>query len=305
MPRTPLALAALSTAAVPGLEAASVRTDTMPGDYDAAIVTSQDDQEWVVRAPRSTVAGAALEAEMELLESLKLYVDTGVLPFVVPQIAGYALLPEGGRAVVHRRIVGEWLDVESLAPGPGLAADLGRAIGAIHELPGSVVEGCGLPSYAAGDYRDRRMSEVDEAAKTGRIPPTLLHRWEAALEDVSLWKFQPVVVHGDLAADQMLVDRGRVVAISGWSEAKVADPADDLAWLLVAAPVEAADSIMEAYQLRRTELSDPRLQDRALLVGELALARWLLHGVRHRLPEVVTDATAMLQDLDEATREEG
>src|SRR5690606_4177109 len=143
---------------------------------DVAVVTSQDDQEWVVRAPRGTVAGAALEAEMELLEPLKLYVDTGVLPFVVPQIAGFAPLPEGGRAVVHRRIVGEWLDVESLAPGPGLAADLGRAISAIHELPGSVVEGCGLPGYTAADYRDRRMAEVDEAAKTGRIPSTLLHR---------------------------------------------------------------------------------------------------------------------------------
>ncbi len=270
-----------------------------------AVVTGQDDQEWVIRAPRTTVAGAALEAELELLEQLRLYVDTGVLPFVVPQVAGSALLPEGGRAVVHRRIVGSTLDVERLQSGPGLAADLGRAIAAVHELPTGVVEGCGLPSYTAAEYRERRLTEVDEAAKTGRVPPTLLRRWEAALEDVSLWKFQPVMVHGDLAADQVLVDRGRVVAISGWSDARVADPADDLAWLLVAAPLDAVDSIMEAYQLRRTELSDSRLADRALLVGELALARWLLHGVRHRLPEVIEDATVMLSDLDEATRDDG
>lgn len=305
MSRTPLALAALSTAAVPGLDARSVRLEEVPGDYDVAVVTGHDEQEWVVRAPRTTVAGAALEAELELLEQLRLYVDTGVLPFVVPQVAGSALLPEGGRAVVHRRIVGESLDVERLQAGPGLAADLGRAIAAIHELPTSVVEGCGLPSYTAAEYRERRLTEVDEAARTGRVPPTLLRRWEAALEDVSLWKFQPVVAHGDLASDQVLVDRGRVVAVSGWSDARVADPADDLAWLLVAAPLDAVDSIMEAYQLRRTELSDARLLDRALLVGELALARWLLHGVRHRLPDVVEDAASMLEDLDEATREDG
>jgi aminoglycoside phosphotransferase (APT) family kinase protein len=167
------------------------------------------------------------------------------------------------------------------------------------------VETCGLPSYTASEYRERRLTEVDEAARTGRVPPTLLRRWEAALEDVSLWKFKPVVVHGDLAPDQLLVDRQRVVAVSGWAEARVADPADDLAWLIAAAPIEAVDSIMEAYQLRRTELSDSRLSERAMLVGELALARWLLHGVRHRLPEVVEDATSMLADLDEATLEEG
>ncbi len=304
VPRSPLALAALATAAVPGLDARSVRPEEVPGDYDVAVVAAHDGKEWVVRAPRNTIAGAALEAEVELLESLHLYVDAGVLPFVVPRVAGFALLPEGGRAVVHRRITGTPLNLDALRPGPGLAADLGRTLAAVHELPPSVVEACGLPSYTAAEYRERRLVELDEAASTGRVPPALLRRWEAALEDVALWRFKPVVVHGDLAPDQMLVSSTRVTAMSGWSDARVADPADDLAWLLVAAPPEAVDSIMEAYQLRRTELSDARLVDRALLVGELALARWLLHGVRRRLPDVVADAESMLADLDEATRED-
>ncbi|PZR54993.1 aminoglycoside phosphotransferase [Xylanimonas oleitrophica] len=304
MPRSPLTLAALSTAAVPGLDARSVRSEEVPGDYDVAVVTAADGTEWEVRAPRSTMAGAALEAETELLEALHLYHEAGVLPFAVPRTAGSAPLPEGGRAVVHKHLSGTALDIESLTPGPGLAADIGRTLAAVHELPVSVVESCGLPSYTAEEYRERRLVELDEAAATGRVPTALLRRWEAALEDVALWRFRPVVVHGDLAADQVLVTGSRVAAVTGWSDARVADPADDLAWLLVAAPPEAVDSIMEAYQLRRTELQDPRLVDRALLVGELALARWLLHGVRHHLDDVVEDAVAMLTDLDEATRED-
>ncbi|QAY70213.1 macrolide 2'-phosphotransferase [Xylanimonas protaetiae] len=304
MSRSPLALAALTTAAVPGLDARSVRREDAPGDYDVAVVTAGDGTLWEIRAPRTPMAGAALEAEMELLESLHLYHEAGVLPFTVPRVAGAALLPEGGRAVVHKHITGAPLDIEALRPGPGLAADLGRTLAAVHELPATVVEACGLPSYTAENYRERRLVELDEAAATGRVPTPLLRRWEAALEDVTLWRFRPVVVHGDLAADQVLVAGGRVAAITGWSDARVADPADDLSWLLVAAPPEAVDSIMEAYQLRRTELQDPRLVDRALLVGELALARWLLHGVRQGLPDVVADAEAMLADLDEATRED-
>ena len=304
MPRSPLTLAALATAAVPGLDVRSVRPSEATGDDDVAIVTDGDGQEWVVRAPRTLAAGAALEAETALLDSLRHYVTTGVLSFTVPDVLGYALLPEGGRAVVHHRYGGVPLDLDTLRPGPGLAADLGRVLAAVHELPQSVVENAGLPVYTAAEYRDRRLAEVDEAAKTGRVPARLLRRWEAALEDVSLWKYQPVVVHGDLGAGQVLVARGRVVAVTDWAEARVADPADDLAWLLVAAPPDAVDSIMEAYQLRRTELHDTRLVDRALLVGELALARWLLHGVRRGLDDVVADAEAMLADLDEATRED-
>ncbi|MBD5786921.1 phosphotransferase [Cellulosimicrobium terreum] len=304
MPRSPLTLAALATAAVPGLDARTAHAVHDPGDYDTAVVTDGDGGRWTVRAPRSLQAGAALEAETELLGSLQLYVDSGVLSFAVPRLAGFALLPEGGRAVVHPALEGSALDVDSLRPGPGLGADLGRVLASIHELPRSIVDDAGLPGYSVEEYRERRMSELDEAAQTGRVPTRLLRRWEAALEDVSLWRFQPVVVHGDLGPEQVLVARGRVVAVTGWSDARVADPADDLAWLLASAPPESVDSITEAYQLRRTELTDSRLTDRALLVSELALARWLLHGVRHGLDDVVADAMDMLADLDDATRDD-
>ncbi|MFC8924062.1 macrolide 2'-phosphotransferase [Cellulosimicrobium sp. NPDC057127] len=303
MPRSPLTLAALATAAVPGLDVRSARPAPDPGDYDAAVVTDGEGARWTVRAPRSLQAGAALEAETELLASLQHYVASGVLSFAVPRISGSAPLPEGGRAVVHPAVEGAPLDVEGLRPGPGLAADLGRVIASVHELPRRVVDDAGLPTYDAETYRERRMAELDEAAATGRVPAALLRRWEAALEDVSLWRFQPVVVHGDLGPDQVLVSRGRVTTVTGWADARVADPADDLAWLLVSAPPEAVDSVMEAYQLRRTELTDQHLTDRALLIGELAVARWLLHGVRHGLDDVVADALDMLAELEDATRE--
>ncbi|MCB7136625.1 macrolide 2'-phosphotransferase [Cellulosimicrobium marinum] len=302
MPRSALTLAALATAAVPGLDARTARPVEDPGDYDTAVVTDADGTRWTVRAPRTLQAGAALEAETELLASLQHFAESGVLSFTVPRVSGTAVLPEGGRAVVHRTVEGVPLDVDALTPGPGLAADLGRVVASVHELPRAIVDDAGLPSYDAEEYRQRRMAELDEAAATGKVPTALLRRWEKALEDVALWRFRPVVVHGDLGPEQVLVTRGRVTAVTGWSDARVADPADDLAWLLVSAPPEAVDSVMEAYQLRRTELTDSHLADRALLVGELAVARWLLHGVRHGLDDVVADALDMLADLEDATR---
>jgi aminoglycoside phosphotransferase (APT) family kinase protein len=303
--RSPLVLAALSTQAVRGLEAVSVEAAPDRGDVDVAVVTDADGVRWVVRAPRTSAAGAALEAEVAVLLRLAPYVTAGVLPFAVPVPRGFAPLPEGGRAVVHPYLDGSPLDLDRLGPGPGLAADLGRVVAAIHELPTSVVADAGLPLYTADEYRSRRLSEIDEAAATGHVPTTLLRRWEDALEDVALWKFQPTVVHGDLGAEQVLASGTRVRSVTGWSGARVADPADDLAWLLVAAPPDATDSILEAYRLRRTELSDAHLEDRALLAGELELVRWLLHGVRGGLDDVVADAVEMLRELDGAVASGG
>ncbi|HWS58642.1 MAG TPA: phosphotransferase [Actinotalea sp.] len=300
MPRSPLALAALATVAIPGLDAFDVRRSAHPGPgIDAAVVIDAEGGRWVVRAPQDSTAGAGLEAEVALLEGLVHHVDAGHLPFDVPRPAGFVPLPEGGRVVVHRQLGGRPLRLERLGPGPGLAAELGRAIAALHELPVSVIEDAGLPVYEAEAYRQRRLAEVDEAARTGLVPTVLLRRWERALEDVALWRFRPTVVHGDLSAEHVLCTATEPVAVLGWSEAKVADPADDLAWLLVAAPEEAVDPILEAYHLRRTEMRDHHLASRALLAGELAVARWLLHGVRIADAAIVEDATGMLRELEE------
>src|SRR5699024_6048762 len=143
-----------------------------------------------------------------------------------------------------------------------------------------VVAEAGLPAYTAEEYRLRRLSEVDEAATTGHVPPRLLSRWEAALEDVRLWRVRATPVHGDLAAEHVIIRDRRVGGIVDGSDARVADPADDLAWLLAAAPEQALDSILEAYALARTEGGDDQLLPRAVLASELALVRWLMHGVR-------------------------
>ncbi len=282
------------------MDAVDVRraSHTAPG-IDAAVVIDAEGTRWVVRAPQDATAGATLEAEVALLGALAAHATAGDLPFAVPVPEGSVALPEGGRAIVSRQLGGRPLRLADLGPGPGLAAAVGRAVAALHELPTALVEDTGLPVYTAEQYRERRLSEVDEAAATGYVPSVLLRRWENALEDVAMWRFRPTVVHGDLSAEHVLCDVDAPLGILAWSEAKVADPADDLAWLLVAAPHEAIDPILEAYHLRRTELRDPYLSDRALLAGELAVARWLLHGVHVGDAAIIADAREMLVELAE------
>ncbi len=301
---SPLTLAALATAAIPGLDVVATRSPQHEGaDFAVTGVLDSGGRRWVVRYPLHPAAGAALEGEVALLERLADAVDDGALPFAVPRPAGFAHLPEGGRAMVYRELVGRPLDLDTLSPGPRLAAQIGRAIAAIHELPVAVVESAGLPVYDAESYRARRLAELDEAARTGYVPTVLLRRWERALENVALWRFRATPVHGDLVADHVLVANDEVRAILDWSEARVADPADDLAWLVAAVSDETLDVVLEAYSLARTERGDDHLLERATLAGELALARWLLHGVRVGDQTVVADAAQMLSDLADIARD--
>jgi aminoglycoside phosphotransferase (APT) family kinase protein len=139
--RTPLALAALADAAVQGLVPVAVRDQpTAAKDLDSALVEDDTGRRWVVRSPRTTAAGARLEAEGRLLAVL-----AGWLPYSVPAVEGSAALPEGGRAVVHRTLAGEPVDLNALEPSSPLTAAIGRALATLHDVPERLVEDVGLP----------------------------------------------------------------------------------------------------------------------------------------------------------------
>jgi len=285
---------------VPGLDVYDVlRSPHADSDFDVVVVKDATGKRWVVRAPLRPAAGAALEAEQGLLTALGRAKEAGLIDFEVPQPRGAATLgPDEGRLIVYSEVPGASLVLAAVQPGPGLAAAIGTALAQIHELPISLVEEQGLPSYSAEDYRQRRLAELDAGIQTGRVPPRLADRWERQLENVSWWRFDATVVHGDMGEHQILVADGAVSGVVDWMDARVADPADDLAWLAAAVGEDVLDTVLEAYSVTRRELRDPHLLDRARLASELALLRWLMYGVRTENTDIVSDGEGMMLDLE-------
>jgi aminoglycoside phosphotransferase (APT) family kinase protein len=231
------------------------------------------------------------------------------LPFSVPAPQGFVALNEGGRAVVYPYIAGRPLDFAQLPGGPGIAAELGKALAALHNLDLALCEEAGLTSYDPDTYRTRRLSDLDRAAATGHVPTGLLSRWERALEDVSLWRFAPTPTHGDLTGDEVLAvfddsddaTTGHIRGLTGWENAKIADPADDFATLVTQASPEAFDTVLEAYSHARADRPDKYLERRARLAGELKLLSQLLTAVGSRKKTDIEACADRLRELDADT----
>ena len=309
MDRSPLFLAALASAAVPGLDPASV--EALPGtpdhQYDVAFVQDAQHRRWVIRVPRSQAAAAQMESTFALLALL-----ARRLPFSVPTPKGFVALKEGGRAAIYPYLPGQNIDFSAIPAGPGLAAELGRAIAALHNADHGLFDEAGLPAYDADTYRTRRLGELDRAAATGHVPTGLLSRWERLLEDVALWRFAPTPTHGDLTGDQVLAvfddeqdaATGRVKAITGWEDAKVADPADDFSALATEATPEALETLMEAYAHTRSERPDAHLLTRARLSAEMGTLSELLTAVATGDRVLADRSAAALRRLDERVHAE-
>ena len=292
-------LAALASAAIPDLSPTGVvGSPDDPRDFSAAVVLDRQGNRWRVRSPRHEEAAMRLETELQVLSGFTPAVRAA-LPFRVPSVAGAVRL-DGLRTFVYHDMPGREFEIEELtALGARGVDDIGRVIAAVHALPSAVVENADLPVYSADQFRQRRLNELDQAATTGRIPSVLLRRWENALEEMELWDFAPVVVHGDLHEDNLLVDHGRVVAVTGWTDLHIGDPADDFSWLASSGDQEFTDAVVAAYWQHRSggEVADEHLMRRAALAAEFALAQWLVRGVVHEDEDMAAEAEAMLLEL--------
>lgn len=259
---------------------------------------------WEVIHTTNPTIGAALIAESRVLKQIGRRVDGGYVDFDVPRPEGGVTLPDKSYVQVRTHIPGHPLAIESLRPGPGLAAGLGRALAQLHEIPPTLIEEAGLPVLTAADVRSNWQSLFDDAAMTGKVDSNLLARWESALDEDLWWRFHPVVVHGDLAEENIITGGGSILAFKGLSQMRVGDPAEDLAWVYSSAPIDTLDVIEEAYDRGRIEGVDKYLRLRAELVSELNLARWLLHGVRTKDEAIIDEAVEMLEDLAEQVGDE-
>ena len=203
--RSPMELAAIATAAVPGLAPTGVASLPDDGnDFDSVLIVDAAKNRWRVRSPRHEEASMRLETELAALRAFSAGIRAS-LPFQLPSVAG--TVRQGPlRTFVYNHLPGKQFSLEDLvALGSRCARDLGSVMAAIHSMPASAIDRADLPSYAAEQVRQRRLNELDAAATTGMIPPRLLRRWEHALEDVALWRFNSTVIHGDLHEDQLLV----------------------------------------------------------------------------------------------------
>ncbi|MFC7402000.1 phosphotransferase [Citricoccus sp. GCM10030269] len=300
-------LAALASAAIPDLSPTGVvGSPDDPRDFSAAVVFDRQGSRWRVRSPLHEEAAMRLETELQVLSGFSPAIRAA-LPFRVPSVAG-AVRRDGMRTFVYHDMPGQEMELEDLTElGGKTSEDIGRVIAAIHALPAAVVENADLPVYTADQFRQRRLNELDQAATTGRIPAVLLRRWENALEEMELWDFTPVVAHGDLHEDNLLLDQRRLVSVTGWTDLHIGDPAEDFAWLASSGDHEFTDAVVEAYWQHRgtTAARDEHLLRRAVLAAEFALAQWLVRGISSDDEEMAAEAEAMLHELQDDVESHG
>jgi len=231
MGKSPLILAALAQASLPAAKFTQVTplTRNAGGPYDSILLTTESGQHLVARVAHAPKNEVDLAQEVRALDALT-DAYRARLPFTVNRRVAES--SAGGQGVyVFDFVYGSQIVIGDVTADSPLATSIGHAIGAIHNLPLDLVQSSGLREYSSEEVHRLRVAELDRALETGKIPPILAQRWDAALEDLDLFRFQPCVVHGSFDHESVLTKDGELTGLLHWSHLQIGDPADDFIWV--------------------------------------------------------------------------
>ncbi len=268
-------------ACFPDLEFRRVRV--VEDGWDSLVLDLDD--RWIVRFPRRPEVERWIERETALLPEL-----APTLPVAIPH---FELIARDGLVCAgYRKLLGS---PATGGIGERAGDDLGRFLGALHGFPLHRARALGVPCFDAAVWRDHFTQLCDDFRR--RVFPLLRtgerERAETLFARIGTLEFVPTLLHADLGPAHVLCCRGRVIGVIDWSDARVGDPALDLAWCLNGTPAEVAGAVARAYgadaAVRRRSLFYHQLGPwyeviYGLDVGQERFVRSGVEGVRSRLP---------------------
>lgn len=194
-------------------------------------------EERVLRVARRDDGGQAMEVEAELLDHLR-----SRLAVTLPR-------PE---VLAPGISCGDWLCGDPLTAVTlrTTAFDLAETFSTLHGLS---VEVRGLQTAAPKAMRQQAAGVVT-AARAAELDSDLADILAAGVDDPELWTYTPAIVHADISASHVLTNEGRLAGIIDWSDARIDDPAIDLAGIEMDLGRSAAEDLVAHYRsLRPTD----------------------------------------------------
>ncbi|MDO5746549.1 MAG: phosphotransferase [Actinomycetaceae bacterium] len=329
-PLTNLQLAAVASAVLPR-ERINATCEPTYRDDDIALqgVTTDNGEKYLVTCPLGNDASTDLQTQEPLLNALHSLYRRSLLSFDVPVPIGFTRLRTGQKAMVAKGFDAPLLESiatgtttvgtsfsfsegnntpdtnsGSLFPIQAWAKPLAIALASLHRTELQDVASASLPINDAASIRQELHHALAQGKASGHIPQTVSKRWQQRLDNPSLWRFSSVLIHSNIAPTCVFGSADGIVGICDWGEAQFGDPAVDLAAVLSGATPKFSKEFYRVYRLQRRSGVDGGLESRVELMAELAILRWLLHGLECKDAEIINDAATMMTELNNTLEQE-
>ncbi|MFD0705204.1 phosphotransferase [Alloscardovia venturai] len=255
--RSVLEIAALASAAMPGLSVATTRgseqffTSGDKKDIVTAVITSVEGVEYDVSVSSSAQGKKLLKERAKAAYVLSHSKGTVGLSFAVED---YTLFVPGddmsgvtGDCAVYitPHHDGNALMLNSLTSDQCVSA--GTAIAAIHRMRKGFLSAAHYRSYTSADIHEQLTRWIHSLESAGHIPTEIIENWRAIIGTDGLWDFAACPVHGGYSDGDFIFNSSSVAALHHWENMQINDPARDLAWIFIHLDKPRRNAFISAY----------------------------------------------------------
>jgi aminoglycoside phosphotransferase (APT) family kinase protein len=247
---------------------------------------------WIVRLPRRANIQQHFAGEVALLAELA---DVLSVPVPRPELS----IENPTRAMRYRKLPGTRLDEHLDGPHRlRLASRLGRFLGELHDFPTSRARKLGVRAYNPPSwleqfrifYANARLHAFPLLTPRERRQATDLI--ESHVVDGAKLSFTPSLMHGDLAPEHVLCKTaGLITGVIDWTDARIGDPAVDLAWLAHGTESDFAGAVLASYPA-----NDPAMVERARFYYQVVPWHVLLFGIDEHRAELIESGLADVRE---------
>ncbi|MFC3041717.1 macrolide 2'-phosphotransferase [Virgibacillus xinjiangensis] len=219
-------------------------------DFQVVFANDMEGEQWVLRIPRraDVIAHAVREKKTLDLVSPHLSVSAPKWEVFSDELIAYKILPgiPAGTVDPEKKSYVWEIDEENV---PIIYHEtLARAMASLHQINRQYMEEAGMHTFSISEIRDNMRHRIEKVEEDYGVAEELWNRWQAWLNNDSLWPESTALVHGDLHPGHILIDHtSRVTGLIDWTEARVDDPATDFVAHYMAFGEDALNRLIEAY----------------------------------------------------------
>lgn len=221
-------------------------------DFQVVFAQDQNGTDWVLRLPRREDVMPRTKVEKQALDIVNQYAISFQAPkwvIYTDDLIAYKKLDGVPTGTIDHNI-GNYVWEIDINNVPELYhKSLGRVLAELHSIPIDQAAKLDLVVYTPEEARMSMKKRMDAVRKKFGVSENLWNRWQAWIEDDDMWPKKTGLIHGDIHAGHIMIDKkANVTGLIDWTEAKVTDISNDFVFNYKVFEEEGLEALILAYR---------------------------------------------------------
>lgn len=221
-------------------------------DFQVVFAQDYNGDEWALRLPRREDVMPRTKVEKQALDLVNQHAASFQAPnwvIYTDELIAYKKLDGVPAGTIDHEIGNYVWEIDINNVPDCFHKTLGRVLAELHGIPSDKAAESELVVHTPEDVRLSMKERMNSVKRKFGVGESLWNRWQAWLNNNEMWPQKTGLIHGDIHAGHILIDKeANVTGLIDWTEAKVTDISNDFVFHYKAFGEGGLEALIMAYK---------------------------------------------------------